>query len=201
MLLNCHRLSLNCVQGDFTLSELSTERLDSCWTVTGCLECCWTITGSSCRTMLRNYCTWAVYWVTRFLLNCLMIALNVAKLLQALAGLFAGWFCSIWTVYWVNRFLLNCLLVALNWMLLSCHRLYSWFVYWVILLYLNCLFGDYRFLLNCLLRPLNVAELSQVLDELYAGWFCFIWTAYWVTRVLLNYLYWLLSISLICDSL
>ena len=33
---------------------------------------------------------------------------------------------------------------------------------------------------------LNDAELSQALADLYRGWFYSIWTAYWVTRFLLN---------------
>ena len=52
-----------------------------------------------------------VYWVTIFLLNCLLVALNLAELSQALAESYAWWYCSSWTVYW------------LSWILLKCHRL------------------------------------------------------------------------------
>ena len=98
-------------------------------------ECGWTVmmiwlncllnvaelsTGSSY--MKSDY--WTVYCVTQFLLNCLLVVLNVAELLQALAELYTGWFYPswavcwvtrcIWTVYWVTRFWLNCLLIVLN---------------------------------------------------------------------------------------
>ena len=43
----------------------------------------------------------------------------------------------------------------------------------VSLLYLSCLLGEY---INCLLLVLNVAELSQALADLYAGWPYSIWT-------------------------
>ena len=41
-----------------------------------------------------------------------------------------------------------------------------------------------RFLLNCQLVILNLAELSQVLAEPYAGWFYSSWTVYWMTWLL-----------------
>jgi len=106
-----------------------------------------------------------------------VIVLNVAKLPQALADLYAGSIYSIWTVYWVDTFLLNCLLIDLNVFELSqaLTDLYAvlfcsiWTVYWV-----------NGFILNCLLIALNVVKLSQVLNELCVGWFYSIWTAYLV---------------------
>jgi len=136
-----------------------------------------------------------VYWVTRFLLNGIVVVLNVAELSQGLANLYAAWFFSIWTVYWVSRVLLKDILVVWNVVELTwsvCKVIFSiWTVYWVTRifsteLYIGCLecwraltelcagwhnylsFGwvDYYWTVNWV--ALNVAELSQVLAELYA---------------------------------
>jgi len=37
------------------------------------------------------YSIWTVYWVIRVLIKCILVALNVAELTQALADLYAGW--------------------------------------------------------------------------------------------------------------
>jgi len=95
------------------------------------------------------YSIWTVYWVTRFLLNCLVIVLNylfilfhVSELSQALADLYAR---SIWNVYRVTRFLLDCLLFVLNVaeLLQALAKPFarwfysSWTDYWVTWLWLN----------------------------------------------------------------
>ena len=94
MLLDCHRLYLNHIQGDFTLAELSTDCLESCRTIywlllnchrlwlkrmqgdhtlaelfTGCLESRWMVTGSS----------WIVCRVILLQLNCVLRNLTLIE--------------------------------------------------------------------------------------------------------------------------
>ena len=104
------------MQGDFTLSQLSTGWLDSYWTVY-CLP--WMLL--NCQRLQLNcmqgdftLSELSTAWTTWFLLNCILFVLNVVELSQALADLHAGWFYSIWTFHRVTRFLPNCILIVLN---------------------------------------------------------------------------------------
>jgi len=91
-----------------------------------------------------------------------------------LSELSIGWVKSYWMAYW------------LFWMLLNCHKLYmickqsDFFLSELFISWLESLVLNYQLIV------LNVAELSQALVDLYAGWFYPIWTVYWVTGVLLN---------------
>ena len=69
MFLNCHRIYLIFVQGDFTLSELSIRWLES--SETGCIECGWTITGS----IAEPYAGW--FYST--CMNCLLGYLTLGE--------------------------------------------------------------------------------------------------------------------------
>jgi len=129
---------------DLNVAELFNGYLERCWTVTSYITGFYSIT--------------IVYWVTRYLLTCLHVVLNVAELRQALADLHL-------LFYWVTRFLLNCILVALNVAELSqvlaelcAGGFYSiWTVYWV-----------------------------TILTELSTGWMDSYWTVYWLYWILLN---------------
>ena len=156
----------------------------------------------------------------RVLPNYVLVVLNVAKLSQALAEIYARWFYSICTVYWVIRVLLNCKQAVLNFAELSqaLADLYAgwfysiWTVYWVIRFLLNCLLlvlNVAELWLICMLGNftlselsigwlesywtvvLNVAELSQALAEPLQVWFYSCWTANWLTWLWLNLMIWL----------
>jgi len=58
-----------------------------------CLSCLWSTCSGRWPGLLH---------LSRFLLNYLLIVLNVAELLQALAEPYAGWFYSSRAVYWVT---------------------------------------------------------------------------------------------------
>ena len=81
MLLNCHKLYLNCMQDDISLSEMSTGWSDSYW---------------------------AAYWLSWMLLNCHRLWLICMQGNFALSEQSIEWLESYWTVYWLSWILLNC---------------------------------------------------------------------------------------------
>ena len=122
--LNCFLSDLTSAEpalGEQTLSELSTERLDSGWTITGSPDC-----------------TWTVYCLTLFWLNCWLLNLTLVELSST-------WFELSWIVYWVTWLYLNCLFVDFTLAKLST----GWLICWLNLPQLNCIWVD-----------LTLAELS-----------------------------------------